>query len=191
MMRAAETYFEHHFGKWLGRSEYPSTDSGQPSTWVYEWPRPELGITTFTTVGYSAIDLPAMSAAHHVEFMLSARKIEFDAAADILLSACEAPLDDGLPIQLGHTVGPLSQPIGAGMSRLLLVAPWEPEPFGTIDIGAKHAQVLMIVPIYESEFRLLRRTDEASFWAGFKNSAVEITNLNRSPVALSLTDDGP
>ena len=182
-MSSVEEYFQSHFGRWLKRVEYPRTEKSAPSTWVYQWPRPDFGMSTFTTAGYSEVEVPGIDSSHRIEFMFSARHAEFDLAAQVILTACATPLNDGLPLRLGHTIGPLHDPIGAGMTRLLLTEPWEKEPFGSIDLGGRHAQVLMIVPLYESEYELLRSEGEETLWEVVEAHSLDITDLDRSPAA--------
>ena len=179
-MTGVEDYFRRYFGPWAKRVEYPRTKKGEPATWVYEWPRVNFGMSTFTSVGYCDVEVPQTDPGHRIEFMFSAKEMEFEVAAGVILSACATPLNDGLALRKGHTIGPLHEPVGAGMTRLLLTTPWEKDPFGTIDLGDRHAEILMIVPLYENEYELLRAEGEDVLWEAIEAQGLEITNLDRA-----------
>jgi hypothetical protein len=172
--------FETRFGAWTHREEFHRTTAGEPSVWVYEWPRSNFGMKTFATVGFCDEIVPETDDIHRLEFMYSSRRETFDDAANILLTACATPLDDGEPLRAGHTIGPLREPIGAGLTRLFLTEPWEPEDFLRIDLGSDHAQVLMVVPLHEGEFRLLRERGEEELWSSIEGQGLDITDSQRA-----------
>jgi hypothetical protein len=186
MIDRVEQHFVQHLGAWIKRSEYARTAPNEPSVWVYEWKRISHAMSTFATVGYSRIPLPQTGDHHRLEFMFNARGMSFDEAADVLLKACATPLDDILPLRTGHSIGPLRTPLGAGMSRLYLTEPWEQEPFDKIELNDLHAQILMLVPLYESELRFIRTAGEEAFWDAFEAAALDIVDLRRP--ALHIAD---
>jgi hypothetical protein len=172
-------HFEHHLGKWKDRFEYRSTEPDRPSVWVYEWDRPDYGMSSYATVGYS--ETPTRGGNPPREYFFPAKRGDFESAAQALLLACAAPLSDDLPLRAGHTVGPLPNPIH-GKTRVLLLPPWEEESFRTIDVAAAHVEVMMLVLLYEKEFRFLRAHDHDVFWDAIDEQGVDVIDIRRRPM---------
>lgn len=177
-----DSIFEH-FTKAFGspdRSESVSAPCLGASILVHEWPAFGQHIRTFTTDGYSAIELPGCSRGRRFEFLVTARGLTFEAAAKIMLSVCCTPIEECLPPTSGETIA-LKEPIAGsnGMQRILLTEVPDKDHLGNLKVDGLDIDVLLVVPIFESEFGFFRSRGEKQFWDAFRGESLDLTNLRR------------
>ncbi len=179
---AVDSIFQH-FTKSFGapeRSESYSHPAIRQSILVHEWPAFGRQIRTFTTDGYSAIALPGCAADRRFEFLITASGLAFSAAANIMLSVCRTPFEECLPPSSGETIA-LEDPIPGsnGMQRILLVNVPDKDQLGNLETDGLEIEILLVVPIYESEFGFFRSRGETQFWEAFRQESLDLTNLHR------------
>lgn len=173
-----------HFTKAFGppeRSQSVSHRSLRRSILVHEWPAFGQHIQTYTTDGYSSIELPGCSGDRRFEFLITARGLSFEAAASIMLSVCRTPVEECLPPAPGETIA-LEKPIPGsnGMQRVLLSDVPDKEQLGRLQVDGLDIDVLLLVPIFESEFGLCRSRGPGHFWDAFQRESLDLTNLRRN-----------
>jgi len=147
---------------------------------VHEWPAFGPHIQTYTTDGYSSIELPGCAEGRRFEFLITARELRFDAAARIMLSVCRTPVEECLPPSPGETIA-LEFPIPSsnGMQRILLTEVPDRDHLGNLQVDGLDIDVLLAVPIFESEFGFIRSRGAERFWETFQDESLDLTNLRR------------
>lgn len=177
-------HFSNAFGAPRQSRIFPRTVPDQPALHVYHWFRPNHAIHAFCSVGYAAVPLPQAGAAHRLEFYLPSRRIDFDEAAHLILTCASSPLNDGLDLDFGHTIG-LREPASrhSQMRRLFITEPWEDPAFCTIALPmGLHARVLMALPIFEAELAFIRKEGEEAFWSAVEHGGADLIDYSRAPL---------
>lgn len=172
-----------HFTKAFGppeRSQSFSHPSLHRSILVHEWPAFGLHTRTYTTDGYSALELPGCASGRRFEFLITASGLAFDAAAKIMLSVCRTPVEECLPPSPGETIA-LDEPVPGsnGMQRVLLADVPDRDQLGSLQVDGLDIDILLLVPIFESEFGFCRSRGARSFWDAFQRESLDLTNLRR------------
>jgi hypothetical protein len=172
-----------HFTQAFGapeRSQAFSHPTFRRSILVHEWPAFGAHIRTFATDGYSAIELPGCAASRRFEFLITARGLPFTAAASIMLSVCRTPLEECLPPAAGETIALQEEvPGSSGMHRILLADVPDKDLLGKLRVDDVEIDVLLVVPIFESEFGFFRSRGEHAFWEAFRRESLDLTDLRR------------
>lgn len=179
---AVDSVFQH-FTRSFGapeRSESFSHPVLRESILVHQWPAFGEHIKTYSTDGYSAIALPGCSSCRRFEFLITARGLSFNAAVKIMLSACRTPLEECLPPSSGETIA-LEDPVpeSNGMQRVLLADVPDKDELGMLRVDGLDIEILLVVPIFESEFGFFRSRGEREFWEAFRRESLDLTNLRR------------
>jgi hypothetical protein len=126
------------------------------------------------------MELPGCASGRRFEFLITARALAFDAAAKIMLSVCRTPVEECLPPSPGETIALQEQIPGSnGMQRILLAAVPDEDQLGNLEVDGLEIEVLLVVPIFESEFGFFRSRGPKRFWDAFRSESLDLTNLRR------------
>lgn len=154
--------------------------------WLHSWRFDQSGTTWYLTAGYSQIPLPGPGREGPAELLLAMRGIDFDTAASLIRVVTLAPLADGIPFQMGDTIA-LDDPIerSQGMNRLLVTAEPVCLELRTIALENEVIGIVRLVPIFDSEFGLIRSRGEQSFWDAVRIEQADLCDVRRHALSAS------
>jgi len=97
-----------------------------------------------------------------------------------MLSVCRTPVEECLPPSPGETIAlEETVPGSNGMQRILLTDVPDKDQLGSLRVDGLEIEVLLVVPIFESEFGFCRSRGSNAFWQAFQREELDLTNLAR------------
>lgn len=154
--------------------------------WLHSWRFDQSGTTWYLTAGFSQLALPGVGRGEPAELLLAARGLVFDTAASLIRAATVALMTDGVPLRTGDTIA-LDEPIdrSQGLGRLLVTGEPVCGELRTIDFEETLIRIVSLVPIFDSEFGLIRSREERSFWDAVRQENADLCDMTRKALTAS------